>query len=132
MNSCCLFISLDQLAGDRLDQFQFISRRIKTCAPSLYPAASGSPLGVPALRRGPLHLPVAGRHRWEAGQAHQQQLSTGGAVRPRLRLPLHRCVDQPVDGAPCCPHSSAKSEISNWPLGLLVWSPQCSWCWEPV
>lgn len=40
----------------------------------------GSPLGVPALCRRSVHLPISGRHRREASQAHQQQLSTGGAV----------------------------------------------------
>lgn len=40
----------------------------------------GSALGLPAVRRRAVCVPVLGRHRWQAGQAHQQQLSTGGAV----------------------------------------------------
>lgn len=72
-----LFVGLDQ-------QVRLYHLHFATCEPSHFPervrVVSGSPLGIPALRRGPLHLPVAGRHRREASQAHQQQLSTGGVV----------------------------------------------------
>lgn len=88
--------------------------------------APGSSLGVPALCRGPFHLPVLGRHWREAGQTYQQQFSAGRVVWPRLRLPLHRWVSFPgVTSSHCVPVSLKLSTRLNVSL-------QCLWCWEPV
>lgn len=48
-------------------------------------------MGLHHERSGPVHVPVSGRHWWEAGQEDKHQLSAGGALRPRLRRGLHRC-----------------------------------------
>ena len=60
---------------------------------SLFP--SGSSMGLHHECSGPLHLPVSGRHWWEAGEEDQQQLGSGRALRSRLRCRLHRCSTQP-------------------------------------
>ncbi len=65
------------------------SRDASTRSPSSPPP--GSIMGLHHECPGPVHVPVSGRHWWEAGQEDKQQLSSGGALRPRLRRSLHRC-----------------------------------------
>lgn len=52
----------------------------------------GSNMGFHRECPGPVHLPVSGRHWWKTGQEDKQQLTSGGAFRPRLWCRLHRCV----------------------------------------
>lgn len=97
----------------------------------------GAALGVPAVCRGSVHLPVAGRHRREAGPTHQQQLPAGRAVRPRLRLALHGSVPSrsPVNLKAFFFFSSSSfkwTDGCNRCLCPRAVSLQCSWCWEPA
>lgn len=99
---------------------------------------SGATVGISALCRGPVCLPVTGCHWWKAGQAHKQQFATGRALRSWLWLAVHRWAS-----AGYCPlilwsHGSYRY------LGLLEASGgghkefflfvffQCLWSWAPV